>query len=224
MDLVVTSDTGPVGATCTGWQSECRTPESTSPLPRSRSPAPSSCLSALPTRELRPRVVHTLRDDRGPRCSSTSVCPRKRWADAPTAQQRETLGELLRHWIGRASRSRTAPWSPSQRAELRHAAEQSPGVPRMARRSPHPRRRTVPGGLALDDIAEATGTAAERGRRPVHRHALTTGSHTPQPGTRSCLSTSSFASSNPSPGYICRSRLIASIRPTRTRSRRRHVR
>ncbi|MGF7125253.1 hypothetical protein [Rhodococcus sp. BE178] len=74
-----------------------------------------------------------------------------------TAQQREALGELLREWIGKASLSRSAPWSRNQRAELRHGAEQllvrlgwlvGPRV-RAAElcRAGHP----------LDEIAEATG-------------------------------------------------------------------
>ncbi|WFR72714.1 hypothetical protein P9209_01800 [Prescottella defluvii] len=73
------------------------------------------------------------------------------------AQQREMLGVLLQEWLGRAFRSRSAPWTPQQRAELREAAARtlaSLGWLDGARARAAALLRT---GRSLDDVAEASG-------------------------------------------------------------------
>lgn len=155
MDLVVTSDTGPVGDV---YRLASELQDAGVDFAVATKSVPGAlviCLRCLP--ESYGRRSFTRYETIVPAMLLDICVSEEAMGGRPTAQQRETLGELLRHWIGRVSRSRTAPWSPSQRAELRHAAEQS--LVSLGWLD-GPRTRAVElcrAGLPLDDIAEATG-------------------------------------------------------------------
>ena len=155
MDLVVTSDTGPVGDV---YRLASELQDAGVDFAVATQSVPGAlviCLRCLP--ESYGRRSFTRYETIEPAMLVDIRVSEEAMGGRPTAQQRETLGELLRHWIGRASRSRTAPWSPSQRADLRQATEQSLVTLGWL---DGPRTRAAElcrAGLPLDDIAEATG-------------------------------------------------------------------
>ncbi|MFM1725472.1 hypothetical protein ABEU20_004088 [Rhodococcus sp. PAM 2766] len=155
MDLVVTSDTGPVGEV---YRLASELQDAGADFAVATKSLPGAlviCLRCLP--ESGGRRSFTRYEKTEP-AMLVDVCVSEEAVGGRTAaQQRETLGELLRHWIGRASLSRSAPWSPGQRAELRRAAEQSLATLGWL---DGPRTRAAElcrAGLPLDDIAEVTG-------------------------------------------------------------------
>ncbi|MFD1813306.1 hypothetical protein [Rhodococcus gannanensis] len=155
MDLVVTSDTGPVGDV---YRLASELQDAGADFAAATKAVPGTlviCLRCLP--ESGGRRSFTRFERTEPSMLVDACVSEEAMGGRTAAQQREAVGELLRHWIGKASRLRSAPWSPSQRAQLRQAAEQSLTTLGWLY---GPRSRAAElcrAGIPLDDIAEATG-------------------------------------------------------------------
>lgn len=155
MDLAVTSDTGPIGDV----RELAHELQEAAAVFGAATPSIAGtlvvCLRCLPADIGRRSFT---RYERTEPSLLVDLCVTEESVDGTTtAQQRQTLGELLREWIGRASRTRSAPWSRDQRAELREGAEQ---LLTQFCGLDGPRVRAAElcrAGYPLNDIAEATG-------------------------------------------------------------------
>lgn len=157
MDLVVTSDTGPIGDVY-ALASELQ--EAGPDFAATTNTVPGTlviCLRCLPANIGRRSFT---RYERNEPAMVVDVCvTEEAMTGSSMWQQRETLGESLREWIGKASLSRSAPWSRGQRSDIRHATEQT--LVRLGWLD-GPRARAAElctAGLPLDEIAEMTGLA-----------------------------------------------------------------
>ncbi|WP_430335222.1 hypothetical protein [Rhodococcus sp. ACT016] len=120
MDLAVTSDTGPVGGVyeLAGELQQAREAFRTATADMAGTLL--VCLRCLPA-DLRRRSWTRFETSDSTLVVDLSVTEEE-MAGRTTAEQREMLGALLREWLGKAFRSRSAPWTRPQRTELQHAA------------------------------------------------------------------------------------------------------
>ncbi|MDH6282566.1 hypothetical protein [Prescottella agglutinans] len=155
MDLVVTSDTGAVGDVYTLADELRQARETFLAATPSTSGTLLLCLRCLPA-HLRRRSF--TRFERTEPTLLVDLCVTEEAVRGLTAaQQREMLGVLLQEWLGKAFRSRSAPWTPQQRAELREAAARTLASLGWLDRARARAAVMLRAGRSLDDVAEASG-------------------------------------------------------------------